>query len=169
MNDSNNKIEEAIKFLSACMPDASKLVKPTLFHSIRVGVTLHNFGYSEDIVIAGFLHDLVEDADVSIEEIEKKFGPKVSKLVEVETKDPTIQGEIEKADHLINKILQFGDDALVVKAADLLDNLTLYKNRNDEKALSKLTRMSTNLLVNKPSSLSGELFDRLSREINFVG
>jgi (p)ppGpp synthase/HD superfamily hydrolase len=168
MDDPNNKIEEAIKFLSASMPNASNLVKPTLFHSIRVGVSLHDNGYSEDIVIAGFLHDLVEDAGISVEEIEKKFGTKVSKLVEAETKDSTIQDEIEKADHLISKLLEFGNDALIIKAADLLDNLILYKNRKEEKAIAKLTRMSNNLLGNKPSSLGGELFNRLAQEINFV-
>lgn len=151
------------------MPDASKLVKPTLLHSIRVGVSLYSYGYSEKIVVAGFLHDLVEDADITIEEIENKFGIEIARLVEVETKDSTIQDEIEKADRLINKLLVFGVDALIIKAADLLDNLILYKKRNDEKAINKLMRMSVNLLKNKPRSLDGELFDNLSREINFVG
>lgn len=168
MNDSDNKIEEAIKFLSVSMPDASKLVKPTLFHSIRVGISLYRHNYTENIVIAGLLHDLVEDANISIAEIENKFGIEISKLVEVETKDSSITDEIEKADHLIEKLLKFGNDALIIKAADLLDNLILYKKRNDDKAINKLTRMSINLLKNKPDSLKGDLFDLLAKEINFV-
>lgn len=169
MDHPNNKIEAAIKFLSVHMPDASKLVKPTLLHSIRVGVSLYNYGYSENIVIAGFLHDLVEDAGITIEEIETKFGVEVSRLVKVETKDSSIQDEIEKADNLINKLLEFGEDALIIKASDLLDNLILYKKSGDEKAINKLTRMSTNLLLNKPQTLQGDLFDKLANEINFVG
>ncbi len=169
MNDSDNKIEEAIKFLSASMPNASKLVKPTLFHSIRVGMSLYSYGYPENLVIAGLLHDLVEDANITVKEIESEFGFEIAKLVEVETKDPSILDEMEKADHLIEKLLKYGDDALIIKAADLIDNLILYKKRNDNKAIIKLTRMSTNLLKNKPVSLNGDLFDKLANEINYCG
>ncbi|MFZ3301562.1 MAG: HD domain-containing protein [Microgenomates group bacterium] len=169
MNDLDGKIERAVKYLASRMPDASKLVKPTLLHSLRVGLVLHSYGYSGNVVVAGLLHDLVEDANVTIKEIETEFGIEVAKLVEVETKDPDIQDEIEKADHLIDKLLKFGEDALVIKASDLLDNLVLYKKRDDSKAIYKLTRMSINLLKNKPQSLKGDLFDTLANEINFVG
>lgn len=60
--------EKAISFLCKYMVnDGWK--KPSLFHSIRVGTHLFEQGYEKNIVIAGFLHDIIEDGvNVSEEE-----------------------------------------------------------------------------------------------------
>lgn len=84
---SDQDFEQALRFLSEKMPDADKLPKPTLLHSVRVGISLYNGGYNSSICIAGLLHDLVEDSEVSLDDIEQRFGKKVSVLVGANTKN----------------------------------------------------------------------------------
>jgi len=57
----NLKFEKAVRLLVEYMPhsDADSR-KPILFHDIRVGVYLYENGYSENIVLAGVLHDAIE-------------------------------------------------------------------------------------------------------------
>jgi (p)ppGpp synthase/HD superfamily hydrolase len=60
----NIKFEKAVRLLVEHLPfseDNSK--KPRLFHAIRVGVYLYEQGYSENIVLAGILHDAIEWAN----------------------------------------------------------------------------------------------------------
>lgn len=58
--------------------------KPVIFHSVQVGVHLYNHDYESDIVIAGILHDVVEDSETTVAEIEERFGSRVAQLVQGE-------------------------------------------------------------------------------------
>ncbi len=55
-------------------------------HPVAVAGLLRDLGGSPAMIAAGFLHDVVEDTDVTIEEIEERFGPEVRLLVEGVTK-----------------------------------------------------------------------------------
>lgn len=82
---------------------------------------LEDLTHDEDIVIAGFLHDVVEDCCVSICDIEKIFGHRVSSLVYEVT---TIMEDNEtKIEALCRKVIEMSDDALTLKLADRLDNV----------------------------------------------
>lgn len=70
----NNLFEKGIRLLSKHMGDESILHKPTLFHSIRVGTYLYEKNYPQKVVIAGLLHDIIEDTEVSPEFLEVEFG-----------------------------------------------------------------------------------------------
>lgn len=48
--------------------------KPMVIHPIGVGQLLESFGYDDNVVAAGYLHDVVEDTKYTIEDIEKEFG-----------------------------------------------------------------------------------------------
>jgi len=57
----NLKFEKAVRLLVEYMPPSdTDSRKPILFHDIRVGVYLYENGYSENIVLAGVLHDAIE-------------------------------------------------------------------------------------------------------------
>ena len=57
----NVKFEKAVRLLVEHFPPSDESSrKPVLFHDIRVGVYLYEHGYSEDIVLAGLLHDAIE-------------------------------------------------------------------------------------------------------------
>jgi len=55
---------------------------PYVVHPIRVAEILDRFGYGEEVVMAGMLHDTIEDASVSHAELAHEFGGRVSELVD---------------------------------------------------------------------------------------
>src|SRR6185295_5867236 len=60
--------------------------EPYIIHPHAIGVTLAELGMDRDTIIAGILHDTLEDTELKAEEIEKKFGQTVRFLVESVTK-----------------------------------------------------------------------------------
>ena len=84
------KIEKAIILASSKFAICHDLIKPTLLHAIRVGSWLYFHGYETNIVIAGFLHDIIEDTDVTEQEYRRRFwcrGSKHSKSKHQKYKD----------------------------------------------------------------------------------
>ena len=57
---------------------------PYIVHPMSVAVNLMKNLASENLILAGLLHDVVEDAQVTFSEIEKKFGKEVRELVSAE-------------------------------------------------------------------------------------
>lgn len=55
--------------------------EPYITHPIRVGERLEKEGCSDALISAGYLHDVVEDTKVSIEDIEQQFGKEVATLL----------------------------------------------------------------------------------------
>ena len=60
--------------------------EPYIAHPVAVAGLLRELGGSPAMIAAGFLHDVIEDTDVTAEEIEQRFGPEVRRLVEAVTK-----------------------------------------------------------------------------------
>ena len=67
--------------------------KPFFYHSIRVWVFLWNQWYSEEIQIAGLLHDTLEDTSISEKEVENLFWKKVLQIVKVNSKNLSLTKE----------------------------------------------------------------------------
>ncbi len=122
----DKKTEEAIKFLVFAIHKSGKNPKPVILHSIRVGLHLYNLSYDKDIVIAAILHDVIEDTDVKIEEVETKFGQKIAKLVEANSFDESIIDKTERYKENFERCRTAGKDSLIVKAADFFDNADYY-------------------------------------------
>lgn len=116
------EIEEAIKFLVFAIEKSKNNEKPVIFHSIKVGIYLYREGYAKEMVIAGILHDLLEDSDVAFEEIEKRFGKRAARLVKANSFDKGVVDKRERYSQTFRRCLKVGKDALVIKAADILDN-----------------------------------------------
>jgi len=96
---------------------------PYIVHPFEVAQILTAQGADGHVVIAGLLHDVIEDAGVTTEEILEEFGGAVAKIVNAETEDKTKSWEQRKQatiDHLRN-----GDDfeVMMVACADKLSNL----------------------------------------------
>jgi (p)ppGpp synthase/HD superfamily hydrolase len=117
-----NEIQEAVVFLVTRMLESGHNPKPVIFHSIRVGVHLYNLNYESDIVKAGILHDIIEDSDTSLAEVAERFGEKVAELVQANTFDYTVGDRAAQGVECFQRCLKCGRDALVVKAADRLEN-----------------------------------------------
>lgn len=119
--------EKAIKLITDLIPSREDTNKPILFHCIKVGTYLYREQYPRDIVLAGYLHDLLEDTDVSPEKIAGEFGENVLRIIQANSKNPDIKDPVEKKSELIGRCLAAGDEAVIVKAADILDNYEHYE------------------------------------------
>ena len=84
-----NKIEEAIIY--ATIMHQGKVRKlgntPYILHPLEVAQILSTMTDDQDIITAGILHDIVEDTDGTLEEIEKRFGERVAFLVSSESEN----------------------------------------------------------------------------------
>ena len=124
------RLEEAMRFAAQAHAGQSRKGSDTPYfeHLAAVGLILDRAGFSEDVVIAGLLHDVVEDTPVSFDEVAELFGATISDLVrhcsEVKTdelghKRPWID---RKRDHLA--ALAFAPiEARGIILADKLHNL----------------------------------------------
>jgi hypothetical protein len=96
---------------------------PYVVHPIRVGEILDRFGYSDDLVVAGLLHDLVEDAGVALDELQT-FGARVAELVDkVSEKDKSLPWKPRKKQAIAALQQETDQDVLALVAADKLDNV----------------------------------------------
>ena len=108
---------------------------PYILHPMEAAVIVGTMTSDQNLIAAAVLHDVVEDADITIEEIEAKFGKRVRELVESETEDkranlpPEQTWRVRKEESL--KVLKNTDDigVLMVWLGDKLANMrSLYRD-----------------------------------------
>lgn len=126
----SKEIEKAIIFLVQTIATSGNNPKPVILHSILVGLSLAKSDYPIHVIQAGFLHDVVEDSEASIESVKEKFGDKVAAIVSACTYDHSIQNKVEQYKDAMSRAAETGKDALVVMAADLIQNEPYY-NQED--------------------------------------
>lgn len=98
---------------------------PYINHCMEVSRILHKNGYSEDIVIAGLLHDTVEDTEATLEDLRIGFGEEVSNLVNYVSEDKLPElSWTERKVRYIKKLTDAPEGAVVISAADKLHNIT---------------------------------------------
>ncbi|MEB3265675.1 MAG: bifunctional (p)ppGpp synthetase/guanosine-3',5'-bis(diphosphate) 3'-pyrophosphohydrolase, partial [Cyanobacteriota bacterium] len=102
--------------------------EPYIIHPIAVADLLRDIGASAAVIAAGFLHDVVEDTEVTPEELEQHFGAEVRALVEGVTKLGGIHftNKTEaQAENLRRMFLAMASDirVVLVKLADRLHNM----------------------------------------------
>lgn len=105
---------------------------PYITHPIDVASILMKNYASEDLVIAGLLHDVVEDTDVELVEIEKQFGKTVSELVRKATEPEKLNRDapVEKKEtwkkrklNTIQRTRSGNRDLKLLECADKLANI----------------------------------------------
>lgn len=97
-------------------------------HPMTVGIILAAAGAKEDVIIAGILHDTIEDS-VAEKKVDKKmlaerFGIKVAKIVESVSEDNKMLSWEKRKEKARQNIKEFNHDSLLVKSADVLSNVT---------------------------------------------
>ena len=120
------KMNSAFIYLAENFHKTGHNKKPVVSHSIMVGTTLYHCGYSDEIVIAGILHDLIEDTDITYDDIKNEFGEKVADIVQVVSFDDNIDNKEEQTRELFGRVKKYGYEAIVVKCADLFCNLPFF-------------------------------------------
>lgn len=156
--------EKAIRLLCKHMPQSDELVKPTLFHSIRTGVYLYEHHYPKDIVIAGLLHDILEDTELTKTQFQNEFGGNVASLVAANSKDTSIPNSSDRIDDLMKRCIGKGEDALIVKTADVIDNFKYFSQIKDKKGIDYCIKNASSILNKMPNNFSDRIFDDLRKE-----
>jgi len=103
---------------------------------------LYRKKFNKDIVIAGFLHDLLEDTDVNENEIKKLFGKKILNLIKANSYNKKIKNEKERYKEMLCRCAEAGREAIIVKVIDILDNSRFYHLADKKKKkilLEKIT------------------------------
>lgn len=126
-------VQKAIKFAAKTHNHYQQQTRkgkviPYITHPLTVGLILSLSGASEDVVVAGILHDVVEDCaehkKVTPDMLAERFGGAVAELVmDVTETDRSLPWEERKAEALAH-IAHFTHDALLLKSADVLSNMT---------------------------------------------
>lgn len=112
--------------------------EPYIAHPIAVAGLLRDLGGSSVMIAAGFLHDVVEDTDITVEEIESRFGVEVRRLVEGVTKLSKFNFSSKRerqAENFRRMFLAMAADirVIVVKLADRLHNMRTLEHLAPEK------------------------------------
>lgn len=125
--------------------------EPYIIHPLAVAATLIDWGMDIDSVIAGVLHDTVEDTDMSLESLETMFGKDVAFLVDGVTKVSQARAGMQDLaeylpqtkDNLSKLLIAIGQDVrvVIIKLADRLHNLQTLQHMTREKQV-KIARES---------------------------
>mgnify|MGYP000256505111 CR=1 FL=1 len=124
--EEDKAVERAVRYLVRSFESSGDNPKPVILHSVRVGMDLYDRGYETHVVIAGVLHDLLEDTGVTPEELRSEFGATVADIVAAASFDESIEDYSERHYDIYRRCFEVGRDAVVVKAADILDNSDYY-------------------------------------------
>ncbi len=102
---------------------------PFIEHPIEVARLLRDAGCSEDVVVAGLLHDVLEDTPVTLGELERRFGPVVASLVGAVSEDPGIVSYRQRKHALRDQVRAVGGDAALLFAADKISKVRELRDR----------------------------------------
>lgn len=126
---------------------------PYFSHPVNVSNILSKYTKDPNILISGYLHDVLEDSPTNYEEIKDKFNKKIADLVQELTSIPSEIEKLGKTEYLLKKLNKLSGNALLIKLADRLDNLSDYKTAS-EKFVKKTYIQTTYILDNLNRKLS---------------
>ncbi len=110
-----------------------------IFHPIAVAkIVARDIGLGATSIAAALMHDVVEDTDITVQDIEKMFNPKIAQLVEGLTKIAKVKTDQEisiQAENFRKMLLTLNDDVrvILIKIADRLHNMQTMGSMVDYK------------------------------------
>lgn len=102
--------------------------EPYIYHPLEVAlICVEEIGLGTTSIVAALLHDVVEDTDWELEDIEREFGPKVMTIIDGLTKISGVfdYGSSQQAENFRKMLLTLSDDVrvILIKIADRLNNM----------------------------------------------
>lgn len=140
--DDLSRIEEAYEVArEAHSGQKRESGEPFICHPLAVAYILVELGMDTSTVMAGLLHDVVEDTEVTLEEIEEAFGPTIARLVDSVTKVTKLgrmkykSKEEQQAENHRKMLVAMAQDVrvILIKLADRLHNMRTLKYQPWEK------------------------------------
>ena len=132
-------IEEAYQFAKKAHANQKRASgQPYIVHPTQVAGTLANLGLDPDTIAAGFLHDTVEDTDVTNDELKEKFGKDVAFIVDGVTKLNKYEYKSHQeflAENHRKMLIAMAKDirVIMVKLADRLHNMHTLEHLRPDK------------------------------------
>ena len=114
--------------------------EPYIYHPLSVAqICVEEIGLGTTSIIAALLHDVVEDTDTTLAEIEKQFNPKIASIIDGLTKIAgTFEyGTSQQAENFRKMLLTLSDDirVILIKLADRLHNMRTLTSMAKEKQM----------------------------------
>ena len=117
-------LHEAIRVAATAHGDQKRkgAELPYIIHPLSVAIILSRAGYPEEAIVAGALHDTVEDTALTLEDIRRGFGDRVAGIVEgCSEPDKSLPWEARKR-HTLDYLKTASREVRAVSCADKLDN-----------------------------------------------
>ena len=112
--------------------------EPYITHPLHVAIYLCELNFDKETIAAALLHDLIEDTEISYDDLKKEFGEEVADIVDGVTKLDKIKystNEEAKADAIRKMVIAMSKDirVLILKLADRLHNIQTIEYHQDWK------------------------------------
>ncbi len=116
--------------------------EPYIMHPLAVACRLIEFGMDTPSVVAGLLHDVVEDTPATYDDIVRNFGKEIANLVDGVTKlgkIPYSSREEQQAENLRKMLIAMSEDirVIIIKFADRMHNLSTLEYVSPQKQRDK--------------------------------
>lgn len=96
---------------------------PFMAHPLEVASLLESLQNPDHVIASAVLHDVIEDTDAQLADIEASFGAEVAELVGLVTDDASIADEERRKDDVRDRVRQAGGYALAIYAADKISKV----------------------------------------------
>jgi guanosine-3',5'-bis(diphosphate) 3'-pyrophosphohydrolase len=97
--------------------------RPYVEHPISVAADVSQAGFEPEMVAAALLHDIVENSDVTVEDVRERFGDRVAELVDAMTDISDVEPYEHRKELHRERIVAAGSEAAAIFGADKLNNV----------------------------------------------
>jgi (p)ppGpp synthase/HD superfamily hydrolase len=178
MAQTSTLIDQAIEFAAHAHAGQRQEAdgSPFIAHPLEVAGLLRHRGLPDEVLAAALLHDVVENTDVELGDIRKRFGPRVAELVQALTESRDIADYEARKAELRQRIVAAGPEAAAIFAADKVAKLRDLRAglRQDPRAFCervgdslepKLRHYEQTLRALREAPYDVPLLDELEREL----
>jgi (p)ppGpp synthase/HD superfamily hydrolase len=155
--------------------------RPYIDHPVAVAAQLVDHDFSDEVLAAALLHDVVEDSELQVEDIRRASGDRVAEIVDALTDDQSLDSYEERKREHRGRVEAAGPDALAIYVADKLTNVEMlreaYRSQGEQVAEEltvpldvKVAVWGADLAMVAENAADGEptreLADRLAGELS---